>query len=372
MSIRKKTFLLGARFGFTLILLFLFFYLLPIGKGVQSSPPCCSWPTPARPQLSPWVTRPSAPTSTPVPKPSSSTSPSQPTSTPSFPSQPTATPTTISSEPTPTSGLGEPTPTSEQVPTPTPTSQPSGGVGGEGGGGGGGGGGPASPCTPPKAPKVPSLLSATSVSGREVKLTWAKVDRATHYAIAYGLSSHNYIFGNPNVGNTNSYTVGGLEGGKTYFFVVSAVIGGDCPVASPYSNELSSKPSGILGVKTVSLAPELVAEGEKPEDQLGGGVSTQAGEVAGISKGVCPFWWIVLVGQTVLLSGFYGFSLKKKNLPKRWWLVAPALVAVAYFIDRYAHTHWYIPSRMCPWEIWLGILLAGAETVFFRKIRKTS
>ena len=279
---------------------------------------------------------------------------------------PTPEPTPTEAEPTPTEV--EPTPTESQAATPTPT--PTSGVGGTsdgGGGGGGGGGGPASPCTPPEAPKTPELLSAVIVSSTEVKLTWRKVDRATHYAIAYGESSHNYTYGNSNVGDTDSYTVGGLKPGATYFFAVSAAIGGDCPVASPYSNELSSRSGGslILGAKTDPKPTN------PPEGQLEGGVSTQAGEVAGAqAKDACPYWWIVLLGQTILLAGVYAFWLKKKELPRHWWLVVPGVVIIAYLIDRYAHTHWYIPSRMCRFEPFLGMALAGLETVGFKSLRR--
>jgi len=296
------------------------------------------------------------------------TSPPEPTPTTMEPTPTTGEPTPTTAEPTPTSEPGEPTPTESQAATPTPT--PTSGVGGTsdgGGGGGGGGGGPASPCTPPEAPKTPELLSAVIVSSTEVKLTWRKVDRATHYAIAYGESSHNYTYGNSNVGDTDSYTVGGLKPGATYFFAVSAAIGGDCPVASPYSNELSSRSGGslILGAKTDPKPTN------PPEGQLEGGVSTQAGEVAGAqAKDACPYWWIVLLGQTILLAGVYAFWLKKKELPRHWWLVVPGVVIIAYLIDRYAHTHWYIPSRMCRFEPFLGMALAGLETVGFKSLRR--
>lgn len=348
MSLRKKTFLWGARFGFTLILLFLSFYLLPISKDVLSSPPCCTWPTPAHPQCSPWVTCPSVPTSTPVPEPSPSTSPCQPTSTPGSPSPPTAAPTV------------ESTPTGGQVATPTPTSTLS-----------GGGGGPASPCTPPEAPKTPELLSAVAISSTEVRLTWKKVDRADHYAVVYGFSSHHYLYGNPNVGNTDSYVVGGLKPETNYFFVISAAIGGNCPVASPYSNEMSNR-AGVGG----NILGAIAGDPKDPpasEGELGGGISTEAGAVAGAkTQGACPFWWIALLAQAIVLGGFYGWILRKHKVPRFWWLVAGILVLIAYLVDRYAHTHWYVPSRMCPWEIWLGIGLAGLETVGYRLFRKNA
>lgn len=308
--------------------------------------------------------------------------PCHPTATPL---SPVPTPTTVeptptsvqpSPTPTPTAAVETPTPTGEVNPTltPTPTSGPS-GIGGEsgGGGGGGGGGGPASPCVPPEAPKAPVLISAEIISSTEVRLTWTKVDRADHYAVAYGTASRNYTYGNPDVGNTDSYVVGNLVSGKTYFFVISAGIGGGCPVASPYSNEVSSSRSqgGVLGIRNVFLDPEKAVGGKKEEGEIGGGISTQAGDVAGAKiKGACPFWWIVLLGQTLLLGGLYTLLLKKKQLPKHWWLTVPSSVIFAYLVDRYAHTYWYSPSRWCQWELKFGALLAATETAGFKLLRK--
>jgi len=319
------------------------------GKKVSGAESCFDWsqhPCSCRPTVTP-----------PPPGPTPTTTEPSPTSIP----EPTSTP--------------QPTPTGEPVVTPTPTSSP-GGVGGTsdgGGGGGGGGGGPASPCTPPEAPKSPELLSAVRLSSTEVKLTWKKVDRATHYVIAYGLSSQAYTYGNPDVGNVDSYVVGNLGAGRIYYFVVSAAIGGDCPVASPYSNDLASGKTGVLGAKTVFLDPEMATGGEAlASDQLGGGICAQAGEVAGAAKCLCPFWGIVLLGQTVVLGIFYALNWRRKEWLKGWWLVTAAAVSLAYYIDRYAHTHWYAPSSMCRWEIWLGILLAILETRFFKGFKKLS
>lgn len=300
---------------------------------------------------------------TPPPTPTSCHSPSP---TPGQEVSPTPTLGTI---PTPTNAQGEITPT-RTVPTPTTAGQ-SQDTGRGGSSDGGGGGGSASPCSPPEAPKTPELVSAVIASSTEVKLTWKKADRATHYAIAYGESSRNYTYGNANVGDTDSYTVGGLKTGKTYYFAVSAAIGGDCPVASPYSNELPSHYSSgslILGAR-INTDPK----DPTPTGNIEDGISTQAGEVEGTKSGnSCPFWWIVLLGQTLLLGGYYAAIFRREQPPRRWWLIAPTLVILAYLIDRYAHTHWFEQSRYCPWEKWLGIALASFETIGYRFLRKTA
>lgn len=277
------------------------------------------------------------------------------------PTQPPV-PTPTSTCPTPT-GVIQPTviPTgSQETPTPTPTVGQA--IGGDQGGGGGDGGGPASPCSPPEAPKPPVLLTAVNIASDQIRLTWQKVDRATHYAIAYGEASRNYIYGNPNVGDVDTYVVGGLQAGRTYFFVVSAAIGGDCPIGSPYSNELSNRVAGA-GINILGLSTDPPTSTPLPE-------SPSLGEVEGAKDGsACPYWWYVLIGQTVLLGGIYALWLKRKNLPRRWGLVAPATVLAAYLVDRYAHTHWFVPSKTCPWEFWLGSLTAILETAGFRFLR---
>ena len=356
-----------------------YYHLLPAKISAQESCGSCSscldsnWPSDFCQKIKEWCWShcPCRPTSTPTPVPQPTTTP-EPTSTPiPLTPSPTLPPITPSVSPTNTPALSpSPSPIPALKPTSTPVPASSGEVGGVSTSSGGGG--PAYPCTPPEAPKIPTLLSAVSVSSNEIKLTWTKEDRADHYAIAYGTSSGNYLFGNPNVGNTDSYIVGNLTSGQTYYFVVSAAIGGDCPVASGYSNELSAK-AGVGGKVAGAKAVSQKAKEEIPEQkqgELNGGISTAAGEVAGITQKACPFWWIVLLGQTILLSGYYGFLLKRKKPPKRWWLAAPALVVVAYLVDHYAHTHWYTPSKMCPWEKWIGIGLAGLETIGYQKLRK--
>ena len=350
-----------------------YYHLLPLKVSAEESCGSCSscvnsgWFSDFCRRIKDWCQHscPCYPSPTaPPPQPTPTTEPT-PTTVEPTPSGGVPTPT-----PTPTGEAGEPTPTSSQ-PTATPTPA---GTGGEvstgGGGGGGGGGGPASPCTPPEAPKTPTLLSAVAVSNSEVKLTWTKVDRATHYAIAYGEVSHNYTYGNANVGDTDSYTVGGLTTGKTYYFAVSAAIGGDCPVASPYSNELSAKPGiwGAVAGARITSAPEE----EKPEGELGSGISTQAGEVKGAeSKCPCPFWAISLLIEAVLIGSVLSFWLAKRPLPSFWWLSIPLAVLLTYLLDRYAHTHWYDPSRMCQYEPYLGVVLAGAEIAGFKFLRQS-
>jgi hypothetical protein len=117
----------------------------------------------------------------------------------------------------------------------------------------------------------------------------------------------------------------------------------------------------VHGARTARVVEWYDGQGGPLEDNLGGGIATTTGEVAGTKAPICPFWWIVLAGQTLLLAVFYFLARKVKGLVGFKWPVTWAIVALGFFLDRYAHTHWYLPSRVCPYEVWLGGALAILE-----------
>lgn len=98
----------------------------------------------------------------------------------------------------------------------------------------------------PKAPVLyepgnPALPQAKNPG--EVRLQWTKVPEATGYNIYYGISSRNYIFSVPSLGDVDNYTVGHLEN-RIYYFAVQAK--GSC-AASELSNEWAARPVGFGG-----------------------------------------------------------------------------------------------------------------------------
>ncbi len=116
------------------------------------------------------------------------------------------------------------------APTPTPTLTPT----------------PVGGCYDAAPGSTPQLTSAVSSDAHSVTLTWSAASTpVSYYLVSYGTTSGSYIYGNPNVGNVISYTVGSLATGKTYYFAVKAVNG--C-MAGSYSNELS----GAAGVSASS------------------------------------------------------------------------------------------------------------------------
>lgn len=237
MLIKKKVFL---------VFFLLSFYLFVVGKSAQANPPCCTWPTPAPQGLSPWITWPSAPTSTPVPKPSSSTTPRPPTSTPGSPWQPTATPTSVGQPATPTGTTAPGVPTATPVPA-VPE------------GGGSVGGSVEAPVCSGTVPPAPVLLSVNSIGIDQVKLTWTAVNPVTHYAISYGLSSGNYQYGVSNTGNVTFFNVGALSPNTKYCFAIRAV--NDC-APSGLSNEICAGGgvTRVLGATVLGATGGIVEE----------------------------------------------------------------------------------------------------------------
>lgn len=118
-------------------------------------------------------------------------------------------------------------------------------------------------CT--EAPSFPTNLKAVSGPGSgEMTLIWAKSSGADFYTISYGLISGNYIYGAPNIGDTNQYAVRGLTPGKVYYFVMTSV--NDCG-SSGYSQEVWAKSGGAPVVVTPTSSPTVVdyVPSEEPE-----------------------------------------------------------------------------------------------------------
>lgn len=118
----------------------------------------------------------------------------------------------------------------------------------------GGGGNPITPAGAPickaEKPSAPFLLSVNR-NGSKATLTWSKVDKATHYVIAYGTVTGLYPYGVPNTGNQTSYTIESLDPNKEYFFQVYAV--NDCMPSDP-----STRGGQVLGLATTGSAETIL------------------------------------------------------------------------------------------------------------------
>lgn len=190
------------------------------GKDCPSFENWCggNFPFPLPPDF-PW------PTLKPCPKPTNPPSP-----TPTLPPEVT---------PTPTLPPGEPTPT-----TPPPTEGGAPPAGAPPSGDGGGGATPYS-CGAAVPQGAPTLTSVSPAGSGQMNVSWTAVSGVTHYALSYGPTSGNYLYGVANTGNTTTFTVGELDPGKNYCFAVRGV--NDC-APGPLSNERCS--GAVLGAAT--------------------------------------------------------------------------------------------------------------------------
>ncbi len=106
---------------------------------------------------------------------------------------------------------------------------------------------------PNEPPAPPAGLMALPGNGK-VTLTWRPVNELNvkGYAVYYGTSPHNYLgTGASNgdspidAGSATSIEITGLENGSLYYFAVVAYDSSDPPQRSPFSAEVSARPSRI-------------------------------------------------------------------------------------------------------------------------------
>lgn len=172
---------------------------------------------------------------------------------------------------------------------------------------------------------APMLQSATTTGPNQITLTWTEVgDPVSYYLVAYGTSSKEYAYGNPNVGGkgTTTYTVEGLARGVTYYFVVRA--GNGCKPGS-FSNELAAVAGAVRATATPpaerDLAPQETPEPTPPSQTpppAGGLIPTEPPMfevptlVEGSSTSIWPYLGIVLFVLGSISIGVLIYRKKKK------------------------------------------------------------
>jgi hypothetical protein len=105
-----------------------------------------------------------------------------------------------------------------------------------------------------KAPIDPTQLTGKpGSSAGQVTLNWQKIINAEYYTISYGLLSRNYIYGVPNTGDSDQYTISKLSPGRTYYFAITAV--NDCG-SSGHSNEVAVRAKQETIIITTTPTPE--------------------------------------------------------------------------------------------------------------------
>lgn len=190
-----------------------------------------------------------------------------------------------------------------------------------------GGDNPGAPVCNDQAPKSAPVLTSAVVNGdNSVILTWTPAaDPVSYYLIAYGTTPGNYIYGNPNVGghDTTSYTVHGLSGGVTYYFIVRA--GNGC-MPGPFSNSKSSQTTGtVVTGPAEGFTPTVL--GTSDTTTLVDGTQTQTAAIA-----VCGCVWLpILVAEIILLAALFIYKRDDANW-KRRFLFGFGLAVVSYVV----------------------------------------
>lgn len=196
-------------------------------------------------------------------------------------------------------------------------------------------------------PASAPFLSVITAGSNSMDLDWTSVTPATHYMIRYGLSSGNYIYGAPNVGNITGFLVEQLSGGTTYYFQVAGVNG--C-MPGPWSNEATITPTGQILVEAPAPGFEEVILGEATIEGKPTPISEPAPEVAGAS--VCEDkgypWWIFLVIQ-LIIGGIYAWMASSKKEESLTLWIPPIVFGVISQL-----VHWYFGCNCAtgPWCQW--------------------
>ncbi len=221
-------------------------------------------------------------------------------------------------------------------------------------------------CNDPM-PGIPSNLTATVLGGGQVKLDWTHANPPyTSYLIAYGFDKDTFLYGNPNIGLSNTYTVSGLTPGAQYCFYVRAQNG--CMPGDP-SNTVCVGSVAVPIVETTPPAgfqPEILGETtDKSATESGFDLSDIMG-----AEDQCPTKYIPLLFIiALLLNSLYFYKNPKGNL------IFPALTSfstglIDWFILRKACC--LIPDIFCQYFFVGNIISLFVPKLFFRKTKKNS
>lgn len=187
-------------------------------------------------------------------------------------------------------------------------------------------------CTDPK-PATPIGLSVTSALG-SANLSWTPISPPlTSYLIAYGPTSDNILYGNPNIGLSTNYTVAGLTPGAAYCFYVRSQNG--CMPGDASEIVCINTGSNIPIVETeppAGFQPEILGENTDASqiNQTTLEEDLNLGGVLGDSDSSCPTIYIPLLFVIAFLLNSLIF-LKNPHTN----LFLPFLLSLTAFIIDY-------------------------------------
>lgn len=256
------------------------------------------------------------------------------------------------------------------LPTPTPTST-SGTSTGDGGDSGGGSPPGPSVCNDPYPLAPTGFYARRNVGGASATLFWNhSTSPHTHYLIAFGVRSGEYLYGNPNVGDVNYYTVRSLVPGAQYCFYVRTING--C-MPGDRTAEYCINPGGPEIVP--ATPPTGFESGVLGEQTTTPPTSSDTGDIGGVTTSSCQIYWLpILYLVALIINLLYLHRQAELNPDQRslWrFLLPPILSLFLYWIDAYL-----LQSRCCLITplycryFWIGNILSTLIPAwFYHKIK---
>ncbi len=251
--------------------------------------------------------------------------------------------------------------------TPTPTSTST--TTSTGGGGGNANNPPVCNDSYPQAPT--GFYARRNVGGASVTLFWNQsTSPHTHYLIAYGVRPGEYIYGNPNVGDVDNYTVRSLVPGAQYCFYVRTING-----CMPGDKTIED----CVNVGGPEIIPATPPEGFQPGvlgTQETTPIVSETGEVGGVTTSACQRYWLPILYFIALIINLLYLhrqaNLKPDNRSIWRYLLPPVLSLFLYWVDLYILRQrcCLIVNTYCRY-FWIGNILSALVPVwFYNKIKE--
>lgn len=221
----------------------------------------------------------------------------------------------------------------------------------------------ASTFSPPQCtnsyPSAPTGLSAITGADGTVTLNWNHtISDHTGYLIAFGTSPGNYLYGAPDVGNINQYTVESLTPGAQYCFYVRSLNG--CMPGERTPEYCINPGSNIIATNIVPTGFQPgVLGATTDEDQL---TPTPTGEILGESNTVCNHYWLPILFLVALL-----INLILTRFFSIHWFITFLVSLIAFLVDFFLHQNncCLSPNWLCSY-FWVGSLVSFIFPSLFR------
>ncbi|MDD2482785.1 MAG: fibronectin type III domain-containing protein [Candidatus Shapirobacteria bacterium] len=205
-------------------------------------------------------------------------------------------------------------------------------------------------------PTAPTRFYAVANSSGSITLHWThSTSPHTGYLIAYGPNPNNYIYGNPNVGNEDFYTVGSLTPGAQYCFYVRSLNG--CMPGGRTPEYCINPGATVTPTNIIPTGFQPNVLGDTTENN-----SIEEPKILGSQDSSCTKHWLPLLFIVAFLINLIYFRLPTKDI-----LIPIIISLTTYFIDsRLLKSHCcFGPSWLCNY-FWIGNILSGLIPILIK------